>query len=187
MASLLYVAIASLDGFVADRAGRFDWAVPDDEVYAFINDMMRPIVTYLYGRRMYETMTGWETMETQPGSLADDFATLWRAAEKIVYSTTLPATCTSNTKLERSFDARENEQRKRGSPSDLAVAGPDLAGHAFRAGIVDRCRLFLAPVLVVAGRRALPRDVRLELTLEDQRCFERGFIYLDYLVKPPQA
>jgi dihydrofolate reductase len=187
MASLLYIAIASLDGFVADRAGGFDWAAPDDALHAFINDMMRPIGTYLYGRRMYETMAGWETAEADPGSVSDDFAKIWQAAEKIVYSTTLPATRTSNTTLARSFDAREIELRKRGSPSDLAVAGPDLAGHAFRAGIVDRCRLFLAPVLVGAGRRALPRGVHLELALEDQRCFERGFIYLDYLVKPPQA
>ncbi|MGA7353938.1 MAG: dihydrofolate reductase family protein [Candidatus Cybelea sp.] len=170
MASLLYVAVTALDGFVADRTGKFDWAVPDDEVHAFINDMMRPIGTYLYGRRMYETMAGWETMETDPGSLADDFAKIWRAAEKVVYSTTLPATYTSKTKLARSFDAHEIELRKHRSPSDLAVAGPDLAGHAFRAGIIDRCRLFLAPVLVGAGRRALPRDVHLELTLENQRC-----------------
>lgn len=187
MASLLYVAIASLDGFVADRSGRFHWAFPDDEVLAFINDLMRPIGTYLYGRRMYETMAGWETIETEPHSLERDFATIWRAAEKIVYSTTLPTASTSNTKLERSFDAHEIELRKRRSPSDLIVAGPDLAAHAFHAGIIDRCRLFLAPVLVGAGHRALPRDVHGDLKLEDQRCFERGFIYLDYLVKRPQA
>jgi dihydrofolate reductase len=119
--------------------------------------------------------------------VSDDFAKIWRAAEKIVYSTTLPATCTSNTTLARSFDAHEIELRKHRSRSDLVIAGPELAGQALRAGIIDRCRLFLAPVIIGAGRRALPRDVHLGLTLEDQRCFERGFIYLDYLVKPPQA
>lgn len=187
MASLLYVTIASLDGFVADRSGGFQWAFPDDEVHAFINDLMRPIRTYIYGRRMYETMAAWETMEADLGSLEADFASIWRAADKIVYSTTLPEPCTRNTRLERSFDADEIKQRKRSSPSDLIIAGPDLAGHAFRAGIIDRCRLFLAPVLVGAGHRALPRDVNEDLKLEDQRCFERGFIYLDYSVKRPQA
>ncbi len=167
MAKLIYSVIASLDGYVADEDGNFDWAAPDEEVHAFINDLDRPVGTYLYGRRMYETMAGWETDPT----LADqsppmrDFAEIWQAADKIVYSRTLQAVSTARTRIERDFDPEAVRQTKALAGRDLIVGGPELAARAFEAGLVDECHLFVAPVVVGGGKRSLPDNVRLELEL----------------------
>jgi dihydrofolate reductase len=182
VAKLIYSAIASLDSYVADEDGNFDWAMPDEEVHAFINDLERPVGTYLYGRRMYETMAGWETNPT----LADrspvmrDFAELWQAADKIVYSGTLEAVSTARTRIEREFDPEAVRKMKASAGRDLTVSGPDLATHAFRAGLVDECDLFLAPVVVGGGKRALPEGVRVGLELLDERHFGNGMVYLHY-------
>src|SRR5215204_260429 len=150
MARLIYSAIASLDGYIEDEAGGFDWAVPDDEVHAFVNDQERSLGTFLYGRRMYETMVGWETMDTGPDQapLMRDFALLWRAAEKVVYSRTLEAVASARTRIERAFDPEAVRRLKATAVRDVSVGGPDLAAHAFRAGLVDEVRLFLNPIVV---------------------------------------
>jgi dihydrofolate reductase len=183
MAQLIYSAIASLDGYVADDAGRFDWAVPDDEVHAFVNDTERPIGTYLYGRRMYEVMRGWETMDTPEQSVGRDFAELWRAADKVVYSTTLEAVSTARTRLERTFDPAAVRQLKATAGRDLSIGGPHLAAEALRAGLVDEVRLWLTPVVVGGGTRALPDGVRARLALLDERRFGNGFVHLHYRVR----
>jgi dihydrofolate reductase len=185
MANLIYSAITSLDGYVADADGRFDWAEPDEEVHAFINDLERSVGTYLYGRRMYETMTGWETdTRLVAGSeLMRDFAELWQAAEKIVYSRTLATPSTQRTRVEREFDLEAVRRMKASLVGDLAVGGPDLAAQAFRAGLVDECHLFLAPIIVGGGKQSLPDDVRLELGLLAERRFGSGMIHLHYRVR----
>jgi dihydrofolate reductase len=182
VATLIYSAIASLDGYIEDRDGRFDWAVPDDEVHGFINDLQRPVGTYLYGRRMYETMAGWETDHTlaAQSQLMRDFAQIWQGADKIVYSTTLENPSTARTRVERDFDPEAVRRLKASGERDLTVGGPDLAGHAFKAGLVDECQLFVAPVVVGGGKQSLPDDVRLELELLDQRRFGNGMVYLRY-------
>ena len=179
MAKLIYSAIASLDGYIADEDGSFDWAVPDEEVHAFINDLERPVGTYLYGRRMYEMMVGWETDPSiaEQSPLMRDFAEIWRAADKVVYSRTLEAS-TSKTRMERDFDPETVRRLKASTGRDLTVSGPDLATHAFRAGLVDECDLFLAPVVVGGGKRALPEGVRVGLELLDERRFGNGMVYL---------
>jgi dihydrofolate reductase len=181
MAKLTYTAIASLDGYVADEDGNFDWAVPDDEVHRFINDLERPVGTYLYGRRMYEVMVGWETDPALAGQspLMGDFARIWQAAEKVVYSRTLETPVTARTRIEREFDPGAVRRLKAQGP-DLSVGGPGLAAHAFGAGLVDDCCLFLAPILVGGGTRALPGDVRLRLDLLGERRFGNGMVYLHY-------
>ncbi len=185
MAKLIYSVIASLDGYVADEDGNFDWAAPDEEVHAFINDLDRPVGTYLYGRRMYETMVGWETDPT----LADqsppmrDFAEIWQAADKLVYSRTLQAVSTARTRIERDFDPEAVRQTKALAGRDLIVAGPELAARAFEAGLVDELHLFVAPVVVGGGKRSLPDNVRLELELLDERRFGSGMVYLYYLTR----
>jgi dihydrofolate reductase len=182
MAKLIYSAIASLDGYVADEDGNFDWAVPDEEVHAFINDLERPLGTYLYGRRMYETMLGWETDPT----LADrsppmrDFAQIWQAADKIVYSKTLEAVDTARTRIERDFDPEAVRQMKALAGRDLIVGGPELAAQAFKAGLVEECHLFAVPMVVGGGKRSLPDNVRLKLELLDERRFGSGMVYLYY-------
>ncbi len=182
MAKLIYSAITSLDGYVADEDGNFDWAVPDEEVHTFINDLERPVGTYLYGRRMYEVMVGWETDPT----LADqspamwDFAEIWQAADKIVYSKTLEVVDTARTRIERDFDPQAVRQMKALAGRDLAVGGPKLAAQAFRARLVDECHLFVAPIVVGGGKRSLPNDVRLKLELLDERRFGNGMVYLHY-------
>jgi dihydrofolate reductase len=177
----MYSAIASLDGYVADAEGRFDWSAPDDEVHAFVNDLERPVGTYLYGRRMYEVMAAWETMDAgQP--LVRDFAAIWRAADKIVYSRTLETVSTPRTRLERDFDAAAVRQLKESAGSDISVGGPGLAAHALAAGLVDECHLFLSPVSVGGGTRALPDDVRVDLELLDERRFGNGVVYVRYRV-----
>jgi dihydrofolate reductase len=182
VARLIYSAIASLDGYIEDKQGRIDWGAPDEEVHAFVNDLERPAGTYLYGRRMYETMRYWET----EGGGADDsavsreFAELWRAADKIVYSRTLQATSSARTRIERDFDVAAIARLRDTADRDISVGGAELAGQAIAAGIVDECRLFLVPVLVGGGKRALPDDVRVSLELTDQRRFRSGVVYLAY-------
>ncbi len=180
MAKLIYSAIASLDGYIADEDGSFDWAMPDEEVHAFINDLERPVGTYLYGRRMYEMMVGWENDPSiaEQSPLMRDFAEIWQAADKVVYSRTLEAVSTSKTRMERDFDPETVRQLKASTGRDLTVSGPDLATHAFRAGLVDECDLFLAPVVVGGGKRALPEGVRVGLELLDERRFGNGMVYL---------
>ncbi|MGH2672495.1 MAG: dihydrofolate reductase family protein [Actinomycetota bacterium] len=181
MAKLIYSAIASLDGYVADEEGKFDWGEPDEEVHSFINDLEREVGTYLYGRRLYEVMVAWEDMNThdQPPHIRD-FAEIWRGADKVVYSKTLDAVTTSRTRIERDFDPEVVQRMKTSAERDLSVGGPELAAHAFRAGLVDECHLFLAPIVVGGGKRSLPNDVRLELELTDERRFGSGFAYLRY-------
>ena len=182
MSTLVYSAIASLEGYVADENGNFDWAVPDEEVHAFVNDLSRPLGTYLYGRRMYETMVGWETDPTlaEWSTLLRDFAGIWQAADKIVYSKTLGAVYTARTRIERDFNPEAVRRMKASAGQDMAVGGPDLAAQAFRAGLVDECHLFVAPIVVGGGKRSLPDDVRVELDLLGQRRFGNGMVYLHY-------
>jgi dihydrofolate reductase len=181
MANLIYSAITSLDGCVADKDGNFDWAEPDDEVHTYINDLERPRGTYLYGRRMYEVMLAWETLPLadQPPFM-QDFAQIWQAADKIVYSRTLETVANDRTRLERAFDPEAVRQMKAEAGRDLAVGGPDLAGQAFKAGLVDECHLFVVPILVGGGKQSLPDDVRLELELLDERRFGNGMVHLRY-------
>jgi dihydrofolate reductase len=182
MAMLIYSAIVSLDGYVADEDGNFDWAVPDEEVHTFINDLERPVGTYLYGRRMYETMVGWETDPTlaDQSHLMRDFAEIWQAADKVVYSTTLDAVSTARTRIERDFDPEAVRQMKALAGRNLIVGGPELAAQAFRAGLVDECHLFVVPMVVGGGKRSLPDNVRLKLELLDERRFGNGVVYLEY-------
>jgi dihydrofolate reductase len=183
MAKLIYAVIASLDGYVEDAEGRFDWAMPDEEVFAFINDLERPIGTYLYGRRMYETMVFWETVGTEgEPPVSQDFAGIWRAAEKIVYSRALQTVASARTRLEREFDRDAVQRIKLSAGADLAVGGAHLAGHAIGAGLVDECHLFLCPIVVGGGKRALPDDVRAQLELLDNRRFRHGVVHLHYRV-----
>jgi dihydrofolate reductase len=179
VAKLVYSAIASLDGYVADADGKFDWAAPDEEVHAFVNDLERPIGTYLYGRRMYEVMVAWETMADE-SPVMRDFAEIWRTADKVVYSKTLAAASSARTRIERDFDPDTVRQLKASAERDLTVGGPELAGRALAAGLVDECQLFLTPVVVGGGKRALPDAVRLDLELLDERRFGRGVVYLRY-------
>jgi dihydrofolate reductase len=176
---LIYSAITSLDGYVEDERGRFDWAAPDEEVHAFVNDLERPIGTYLYGRRMYETMVAWETMDDDHPVMRD-YAQIWRAAEKIVYSRSLESVSSTRTRIERAFDPDAIRELKGTSSTDIAVGGAALAGEAIRAGLVDEYHLFLNPVLVGGGKRALPDDVRLDLELLGERRFASGVVYLRY-------
>jgi dihydrofolate reductase len=183
MPKLIYAAIASLDGYVEDEEGRFDWAMPDEEVYAFVNDLDRPIGTYLYGRRMYETMVFWETASTEAEpAVIRDFAGIWRAAEKIVYSRALQTVSSGRTRIEREFDRDAVRRLKQSSGADIAVGGAELAGHAIGAGLVDECHLFLCPIVVGGGKRALPDNVRAQLELLDERRFRNGVVHLHYRV-----
>src|SRR5262252_2530195 len=173
MAKLIYSAIASLDGYVEDEQGKFDWAAPDEEAHAFVNDIERPIGTHLYGRRMYETMVYWETASTggDQRAVVRDFAEIWRAAEKVVYSRTLHAVSSERTRIEREFDAAAIRRLKESSRSDITIGGAELAGQAMAEGLVDECHLFLGPVLVGGGKRALPAGVHAEVELMDERRF----------------
>jgi dihydrofolate reductase len=182
MARLVYSALMSLDGYVADEHGNFDWAVPSEEVHAFVNDLQRSIGTHLYGRRLYEVMRAWETMDTLPDQPAVvlDFAAIWQAADKVVYSRTLESVSTARTRLERAFDPEEVRRMKETSDHDLLIGGPELAAHAFEAGLVDDVHLFLSPVIVGGGTRALPDRVRLDLELVDERRFANGTVYMHH-------
>jgi dihydrofolate reductase len=182
MAKLIYSAIASLDGYVEDEDGMFGWAEPDEEVHAFVNDLERPVGTYLYGRRLYETMAGWETDPGLAGHspVMRDFAAIWQAAEKIVYSRTLEAVSTARTRIEREFDPDAVRREKQAAGRDLLVGGAALAAEAFRAGLVDELHLFLTPVLVGGGKRGLPQGASRKLELLDERRFGNGTVFLRY-------
>ena len=185
MAKLIYSAITSLDGYVADVNGNFDWAAPDEELHTFVNDLERPVGTYLYGRRMYEVMVDWETAHTladQPPFM-QDFAEIWQAADKIVYSTTLDTVSSARTRIVRAFDPEAVRQMKARAGRDLTVGGPALAGQALKAGLVDECHLFVAPIVVGGGTQALPTGVRLTLDLLDERPFRSGMVHLHYRIK----
>jgi dihydrofolate reductase len=184
MAKLIYSAIASLDGYVEDEQGKFDWAAPDEEVHAFVNDLERPVGTHLYGRRMYETLVYWETADTGPDQPAviRDWAAIWRGAEKIVYSRTLDEVSSARTRIEREFGPEQIRQLKRDAGADLSIGGAELAGQAIAAGLVDECHLILHPVLVGGGKSALPSGVRAQLELLDERRFAGGVAYLGYRV-----
>jgi dihydrofolate reductase len=184
MAKLIYAAISSLDGYVADAQGNFDWSVPSDEVHRFVNNLQRGIGTYLYGRRMYEVMQYWETASTGNGepSAGQEFAKIWQATDKIIYSRSLDEVSTARTRLNREFDQASIKQLKADATRDIAVSGPTLAGQALRQGLVDECQLFLSPIVVGGGTPALPDDVRLNLELLDERRFGNGVVYLRYRV-----
>jgi dihydrofolate reductase len=181
VARLIYSAITSLDGYVADESGNFDWAVPGEDVHRFVNDLERSVGTYLYGRRMYEVMAAWENADALPEQtpVTREFAEIWQAADKIVYSRTLEAAPTARTRIERDFDPDE-VRRLKDSPRDLSVGGPDLAGQALEAGLVDELQLFITSVVVGGGTQALPDGLRLELKLLEERRFESGVVYLHY-------
>jgi dihydrofolate reductase len=181
MARLIYAGITSLDGYVADEEGNFDWSAPDQEVHTFVNDLQRPVGTYLFGRRMYEVMVAWETMAvTGLPPYIHDFANQWRAADKIVYSRTLPAVSSAKTRIERAFDPEAVRRLKATTEGDIAVGGPMLAGEAIRAGLVDEWHLFVVPMVVGGGTRFLPDGVRLRLKLLDERRFGSGTVHLRY-------
>jgi dihydrofolate reductase len=184
MAKLVYSAITSLDGYVEDKAGKFDWAAPDEEVHAFVNDLERPIATYLYGRRMYETMVFWETADgREEPAVFRDYAEIWRAADKIVYSRTLQAASSARTRIERDFSPDAIRELKSTSGSDMAIGGAELASQAITAGLVDECHLFLNPVVVGGGKRALPDRIRADLELLNERRFKAGVVYLHYRIR----
>src|SRR5215207_3441548 len=182
MAKLIYSAIASLDGYVADEEGNFDWAAPDEEVHTFVNDLERQVGTHLYGRRMYEVMRYWETAHaiTDRQSVGQDYAKIWRSADKIVYSKTLHTVSSARTRIERDFDAEAVRRMKAQSRRNISVGGPGLAARALQAGLVDECHLFFTPIVVGGGKRSFPPNVRLELELLDERHFEGGVVYLRY-------
>jgi dihydrofolate reductase len=179
---LIYLAITSLDGYTTDEEGKFDWAAPDQEVHTFVNDLVRPIGTHLYGRRMYETMVYWETAHTLPLQQAfeNDFAAVWQAADKIVYSKTLKAVSSARTRIEQNFDPAAVRQMKSAAERDISVSGPNLAAQAIQAGLVDELHLFVTPIVVGGGTRSLPDNVRLKLELLHQRRFGSGVVYLRY-------
>jgi dihydrofolate reductase len=184
MAKLIFSAICSLDGYVADTDGNFDWSVPDVEVHRFVNDLERPIGTYLFGRRMYEVMRFWETAPTGNGeqSAGQDYARIWQAADKIIYSRSLERVSTARTRLEREFDPDTIQQMKAAAARNISVGGPTLAAHALRLGLVDECHLFLSPIVVGGGTPAMPDNVRIQLELLDERRFGNGVVYLHYRV-----
>ena len=182
MAKLIYSAITSLDGYVADENGDFDWSAPDPEVHAFVNDLERSVGTYLYGRRMYDVMVAWETMHTQPDPepVMRDYTQIWQAADKVVYSRTLETASSARTRIERDFDPDAVRQLVADSPRDVSIGGPGLAGQAVAAGLVDEYHLFVSPVVVGGGTASLPGNVRLELDLLAERRFSNGVVHLHY-------
>jgi dihydrofolate reductase len=182
VAKLIYMTIASLDGYIADEEGTFEWAAPGEEVHAFVNDLERPIGTHLYGRRIYEVMIGWETMHTLPDRTPAvlDFAAIWQAADKIVYSRTLEAPSTARTRIEREFDPEAVRRLKASADSDISIGGASLAAEAIRAGLVDELHLLLHPIVIGGGTPSLPDGVRWSLELLDQRRFANGVVHLHY-------
>jgi len=185
VARLIYAAIASLDGYVADVRGNFDWAAPDEEVHRSVNDLIRPIGTHLYGRRMYEVMVAWESddmVEGQP-DLIKDFAEIWRSAKKIVYSRTLSSPRSSNTTLERDFSPGAVRAMKASADTDISIGGPELAGLALKAGLVDELHLFAVPVVVGDGTHFLPRDFSARLELLHERRFGGGTVHMRYRIR----
>jgi dihydrofolate reductase len=184
VAKLIYSAISSLDGYVADAEGNFDWSVPDEEVHTYVNDLERPIGTHLYGRRVYEVMRAWETVPTgnREPSAEEEFAKIWQAADKIVYSRSLEEVSTARTRIEREFDANTIQQLKAAAARDISVSGPTLAAQALKLGLVDECHLFLSPIVVGGGTQALPDKLCLELELLDECRFDNGVVHLHYRV-----
>jgi dihydrofolate reductase len=180
VARLIYAAIASLDGYVEDEQGKFEWAVLDEQVHAFLNELERPVGIHLYGRRMYETMVYWEASGDRGGAVTKDWAEIWRAAEKVVYSRTLQTVSSQRTRIEREFDAAAIRRLKESSHSDITIGGAELAGQAIAEGLVDECHLFLGPVLAGGGKRALPAGVHTTVKLLDERRFDNGAVYLRY-------
>ncbi len=182
MADLIYMTIASLDGYMEDENGDYQWSAPDEEVHAFINELLRPVGTHLYGRRMYEVMRVWETPEALPDATPAmlEFADVWRPADKVVYSRTLEAVTTDRTRLERDFDAGTVRDLKASAERDLTIGGPELAAHAIRAGLVDEYQLLVVPMLLGGGIRSVPDGVRLGLELVEERRFGNGFVFLRY-------
>jgi dihydrofolate reductase len=185
MAALIFSAMTSLDGYVADADGEFGWAAPDEQVHAFVNDLMRPVGTHLYGRRLYEVMQYWETGDTVEGTppVEQDFARIWQAADKVVYSRTLESVSTARTRIEREFDPEAVRQLKASADRSITVGGPGLAAVAFREGLVDEVHQFLAPAVVGGGTRALPDGVRFDLELADEHRFDGGVVFLRYRVR----
>jgi dihydrofolate reductase len=181
VAKLIYSAIASLDGYVADEQGTWDWSVPDDAVHGHVNDLTRPLGTWLLGRRMYEVLAAWETMDAEDPA-SRDFAEIWRSADKVVYSRTLEAASTARTRVEREFDPEAVRRMKAESERDLSIGGPELAALAFRAGLVDELQLYLSPVVVGAGKPALPDGMKASLELLDERRFPNAVVHLRYRV-----
>jgi dihydrofolate reductase len=179
MANLIYTAITSLDGYIADEEGNFDWGEPSEEVHTFVNDLERPIGTYLVGRRLYDVMVVWETI-ADPHPILQDYARIWRATDKIVFSRSLETVSSERTRIERSFDSDAIGEMKASADKDISIGGPTLAAQAFRAGLVDEVRLFLAPIIVGGGTPAHPDGVRLPLELLDERRFDNGMVYLRY-------
>ena len=182
MGKLVYSAVASLDGYVADADGNFEWAAPDEEVHRFVNDLERPAGTYLLGRRMYEVMLAWENPGewVEQSDVTRDFAAIWQAADKVVYSRTLDSASSARTRIERAFEPDAVRALKQAAGHDISIGGPDLAGQALAAGLVDECHLFLGPVVVGGGNPALPDGVRIDLELLDERRFASGVVYLRY-------
>ena len=185
MGSLMYLMLTSLDGFIEDPSGSFDWAAPDEEVHGYVNDLARPVGTHLYGRRMYEVMTAWQNLGVGPEAPPElvDFGTLWRAADKVVFSSTLEEPSTPRTRLERRFDPEAVRSLKELSDRDISIGGPDLAASAFEAGLVDTVHLILSPIAVGGGKPALPPGVRLRLDLRGTRAFANGMIHVHYAVR----
>ncbi len=181
MGRLIYSTIMSLDGFIADERGNFDWAAPDEEVHRFINELERPVGTYLYGRRMYETMVYWETGGDEL-DFGREFASIWRATDKVVYSRTLQKVSSGRTRIERDFDVAAVRRLKESAGKDITVGGPELAAQALTAGLVDELQLFVVPVIVGAGNRALPAGLKAKLTLLEERRFGNGTVFLRYEV-----
>ena len=179
MARLIYTSLASLDGYIADANGNFDWAEPDEEVHAFVNDLDRSVGTYLLGRRTYEVLAVWDTIQDERPAIAD-FADIWRSADKIVYSSTLESVSTAKTRLERTFDPDDVAAMKASADRDLSIGGPTLAARAIAAGLVDEWNLFLFPVVVGGGTSAFPDGTFVDLMLEDERRFSNGTVYLRY-------
>lgn len=189
MANLIYVANTSLDGYIEDRDGKFDWTEPNEDVFRFVTNIVQETCTHLYGRRMYETMMVWETDPNLAAEspLRRDFAEIWQAANKIVYSKTLKSVSTRQTQLERSFDPEAIRQLKQTVEQDILIGGPELAAHAFRSGLIDEYHLFLMPIIVGGGKQALPNNVRLELELLDERGFGNGVVFLRYRINQRRA
>ena len=186
MAKLIYSVIASLDGYVENQQGDFDWAMPDEAVHRFINDLERPVGTYLYGRRMYETMTYWETAHAIPDEpdVVREFTDIWLQAEKVVYSRSLEAVSTARTRIERTFDPDSIRALKASAERDITVGGADLAGQALARGLVDELQAFTVPALVGGGRRSLPERIRFDLDLLETVPFDNGFVFSRYKLRP---
>jgi dihydrofolate reductase len=185
MAQLIYSAISSVDGYIEDKTGSFDWAAPDEEVHGFINDLERQVGTYLLGRKTYEIMEVWDTDPgfAEQSPVTKDFAEVWQSVDKIVFSKTLQSVANPKTRLEHDFDAGSIQRLKDTSSNDLSIGGPNLAAHAFRAGLIDECHLFLVPVVVGGGKQALPDNTHLELMLTDERRFTNGTVFLRYRIQ----